>query len=206
MMAIVGTLAFNFQVVIPLLVQRTFTATTGRSRCSTRVLSVGSLAGALLWRGADGDHPQRRHRPRTASGCRCCSSRPRPPRCSPSPSALLVGGASIAFMTASTSIVQTRADPQMRGRVLALQAMVFLGSTPIGGPLLGYMCQHFKQKRSLDRRYCSHRCRRVWNACGPGQGAGRPAGTGRRVGFAPFGKTVSLAAPTGRRPPETPHP
>ncbi|MGZ4701091.1 MAG: hypothetical protein ACXV98_07765 [Ilumatobacteraceae bacterium] len=30
-----------------------------------------------------------------------------------------------------------------RGRVLALQAIVFLGSTPIGGPILGWVCQHF---------------------------------------------------------------
>jgi hypothetical protein len=29
----------------------------------------------------------------------------------------------------------------MRGRVLALQAMVLLGSTPIGGPLLGAVCE-----------------------------------------------------------------
>ena len=41
-------------------------------------------------------------------------------------------------MTASTAIVQMRADPAMRGRVLALQAIVFLGTTPVGGPLLGW--------------------------------------------------------------------
>ena len=46
-------------------------------------------------------------------------------------------------MTTSTAIVQLRSDPSMRGRVLALQAMVFLGSTPIGGPILGYVCEHF---------------------------------------------------------------
>ena len=44
-------------------------------------------------------------------------------------------------MTASTAIVQIRSDPQMRGRVLALQSMVFLGSTPIGGPIVGWICQ-----------------------------------------------------------------
>jgi hypothetical protein len=43
-------------------------------------------------------------------------------------------------MTTATAIVQLRADPIMRGRVLALQAMVFLGSTPIGGPILGVVC------------------------------------------------------------------
>ena len=31
----------------------------------------------------------------------------------------------------------------MRGRVLALQAMVFLGSTPIGGPIVGWVAEHF---------------------------------------------------------------
>ena len=65
------------------------------------------------------------------------------------PVALLVGGASIAFMTASTSIVQTRAEPQMRGRVLALQAMVVLGSTPIGGPLLGRLCDTYGARFGL---------------------------------------------------------
>ena len=59
------------------------------------------------------------------------------------PIGVLVGISSVTFMTTSTSIVQLRADPSMRGRVLALQAMVILGTTPIGGPILGYVCQHF---------------------------------------------------------------
>ncbi len=58
------------------------------------------------------------------------------------PIALLVGLGSISFLTASTAIVQIRSDPKMRGRVLALQAMVFLGSTPIGGPIVGWICQN----------------------------------------------------------------
>ena len=36
-----------------------------------------------------------------------------------------------------------RAAPEMRGRVLALQAMLFLGSTPIGGPIVGWVSQEF---------------------------------------------------------------
>jgi MFS family permease len=59
------------------------------------------------------------------------------------PIGIFVGFSSIAFMTTSTAIVQLRSDPSMRGRVLALQAMVFLGSTPIGGPILGYVSQRF---------------------------------------------------------------
>ncbi len=55
------------------------------------------------------------------------------------PVGLFVGFGSISFLTTSTAIVQIKAKPEMRGRVLALQAMVFLGSTPIGGPIVGWV-------------------------------------------------------------------
>ncbi|MGH9226971.1 MAG: MFS transporter [Acidimicrobiales bacterium] len=61
----------------------------------------------------------------------------------------VVGLTSIAFMTSSTAIVQTRAIPSMRGRVLALQAMVFLGSTPIGGPIVGTIAEAFGARDSV---------------------------------------------------------
>jgi MFS family permease len=62
---------------------------------------------------------------------------------------VFLGLTSIAFMTSSTAIVQTRAKPEMRGRVLALQAMVFLGSTPIGGPIVGTIAQRYGARWSL---------------------------------------------------------
>ena len=49
---------------------------------------------------------------------------------------LVFGFTSIALMTPSTAIVQVNAAPEMLACILALQAIVFLGSTPIGGPLL----------------------------------------------------------------------
>jgi MFS family permease len=52
-------------------------------------------------------------------------------------------------MTASTAIVQVESDPTMRGRVLALQAIVFLGSTPIGGPIVGALCDEFGARSGL---------------------------------------------------------
>src|SRR5205085_11368566 len=56
---------------------------------------------------------------------------------------VFLGVTSIAFLTASTSIVQIEAAPEMRGRVLALQAMLFLGSTPVGGPIVGWVSEQF---------------------------------------------------------------
>jgi len=62
---------------------------------------------------------------------------------------VFLGVSSISFMTASTAIVQTRAAPSMRGRILALQSIVFLGSTPIGGPIVGVIAQRFGARYSL---------------------------------------------------------
>jgi MFS family permease len=53
--------------------------------------------------------------------------------------ALPTGFTSIYLVSGSNAVVQLRADPQMRGRVLALYAMLFLGSTPIGGPIIGWV-------------------------------------------------------------------
>ena len=49
----------------------------------------------------------------------------------------MVGGASVAYMTATTAIAQIRTDQQMIGRVLAIQTVLLIGTTPIGGPILG---------------------------------------------------------------------
>ena len=62
---------------------------------------------------------------------------------------VVMGITSITFMTTSTAIVQLRAEPTMRGRVLALQAIVFLGSTPIGGPIVGAISERFGARYAL---------------------------------------------------------
>jgi MFS family permease len=63
--------------------------------------------------------------------------------------AVLLGLSSISFLVASTAIVQTESAPEMRGRVLALQAMLFLGSTPVGGPIVGWVAEQFGARYSL---------------------------------------------------------
>jgi MFS family permease len=50
-----------------------------------------------------------------------------------------MGAAAIAFVATNNATLQLRADPAMRGRVMSLNAIAFLGSTPIGAPLLGYI-------------------------------------------------------------------
>jgi MFS family permease len=65
------------------------------------------------------------------------------------PLAAVLGFCSITFVVSSTAIVQLRAAPEMRGRVLAIQAMLFLGSTPIGGPIVGWVAQQYGARWSV---------------------------------------------------------
>ena len=54
---------------------------------------------------------------------------------------VFMGALSIAFIATANSTIQLRVEPTMRGRVMALYAMGFLGTTPIGAPLVGWISQ-----------------------------------------------------------------
>jgi MFS family permease len=149
MMAVIGTFAFNFQVVLPLFVTRSLGGQDKTFTALLSVISIGSLLGALL--SARRRTITLRHVVTSASGFGVAMLllAAAPSLGFAFPIGALMGLASITFMTASTAIVQLRSDPAMRGRVLALQAMVFLGSTPIGGPIVGFICQVFGARFGL---------------------------------------------------------
>jgi MFS family permease len=62
---------------------------------------------------------------------------------------LIVGAASVSFLARGNSTLQLAAAPQMRGRVMALWAVAFLGSTPIGGPIAGAVSEYFGARWGL---------------------------------------------------------
>jgi MFS family permease len=143
MMAIVGTLTYNFQVVFPLFTTRDLGGSKVAFTLLFSVMSMGALVGALA-------AARRRHIAlRTvalssiAFGAGMAVMSVTPNIWLAYPVSFLIGLASIAFLTAATGIFQINSTPEMRGRVLALQAMVFLGSTPIGGPILGWICERY---------------------------------------------------------------
>jgi MFS family permease len=61
----------------------------------------------------------------------------------------LVGAASVAFMSRGNSLLQLTAEDSMRGRVMALWAVALIGTTPIGGPVIGYIAQHASPRWGL---------------------------------------------------------
>jgi MFS family permease len=54
---------------------------------------------------------------------------------------VVMGAASIGFIATANATLQLTATPAMRGRVMALYAMAFLGTTPIGAPLVGAIAE-----------------------------------------------------------------
>lgn len=149
MMAVIGTLAFNFQVVVPLFVTQDLGGSDQTFTLLFSVLSLGSLVGALVVARRTETTVRRVGLTAMAFGASMALLAVAPNQGIAFLVGPLIGVASIAFMTSSTALVQTEAAPEMRGRVLALQAMVFLGSTPIGGPVVGWIAEHLGARYAL---------------------------------------------------------
>jgi len=150
MMAVIGTLAFNFQTVLPLFTTRDLGGDDGTFTLLMSVVSIGSLIGALSTaRRKEAIGVGKVSRAAIGFGLALALLAVAPTTPVALALGVLLGLTSITFMTTSTSIVQTKATASMRGRVLALQAIVFLGSTPIGGPIVGVISERYGARYSL---------------------------------------------------------
>jgi MFS family permease len=143
MMAVIGTLSYNFQVVFPLFTTRDLGGDESTFTWLFSIVSIGALVGALATARRKVIDIRVVALSALAYGAALGLMVFAPNTAVAYGVGLLVGLGSIAFLTSSTAIVQIRAAPEFRGRVLALQAMVFLGSTPIGGPILGWVCEQY---------------------------------------------------------------
>jgi MFS family permease len=142
MVAVVGTLAFNFQVLVPLLATRTLEGDAGTYTLLSSLMSAGSLCGSLfVARRASIDLRL------IVAACAAFGVATAVFSVSPNLAVALVaivavGATGLAFMSSCMTVIQLRSDAVMLGRVNALYTMVFLGSTPIGGPIAGWVAEH----------------------------------------------------------------
>jgi MFS family permease len=143
MMAVVGTLSYNFPTVFPLFTIRDLGGTDSTFTLLFSVVSIGSLIGALFTARRTVVSVRRVCLASLAYGATMAVMAVVPNTAAALVVGVVLGLASISFIVSSTAIVQTEAAPEMRGRVLALQAMLFLGSTPVGGPIVGWVAEEF---------------------------------------------------------------
>jgi MFS family permease len=149
MTAVISTFTLNVQVVMPLLVTDTFSSTPTVFTIMFAVLSVGSLLGALWMARRSTLGLGQTVINATVLGVSTLAMAAAPTLGVAFPVALAIGLGMTAFITSSTSNVQLASDPEKRGRVLALQSVVLIGSTPIGGPILGVVCETWGARAGL---------------------------------------------------------
>ncbi len=139
MMAAIGTLSFNFPTLLPLVAKFTFHGSAGAYAVLMTALAAGSVVGAL----AIGVRGRVDDRFLVAAalvfGAMTLVAAAAPTLPLMLPALMAVGAASVAFSAGANSTVQLASDPIMRGRVMALYSIVFLGSTPIGAPIVGWL-------------------------------------------------------------------
>ena len=141
-MAVVFTFAFNFAVFVPLLAERTFGGDAGTFGLLSALAGVGSFFGAMTMASRAAE-PQMRGLALWALGAGTALAIVGLAPTLPLAALAMVplGFSVMAFMITANTMLQLRALPQARGRVMALYGIVFLGSTPIGAPIAGVIGQ-----------------------------------------------------------------
>jgi MFS family permease len=141
MMALVGTISFNFQVLLPLLADFTWNGTASTYAALTAAMGVGSVAGALAAGARGRVSPKLLVASSLAFGVALLLAAAAPTLELQIAALVPLGAASVTFAAGVNSALQIAVEPTMRGRVMALYSVVFLGSTPIGAPLVGWLAE-----------------------------------------------------------------
>jgi MFS family permease len=149
MMALVGTLAYEFQVALPLLARVTLHGGASTYGFLTAAMGAGAVAGGLVVAGLG----RAGLLPFTAAaagfGAAILASALVPSLPGELAALAVTGFFSTAFMATGNTTLQLTADPQFRGRVMALWSVTFTGSTPVGGPIIGVIADRLGPRYGL---------------------------------------------------------
>jgi MFS family permease len=140
---ILGTFGMNFQVTTALMATQVFHKGPGEYGLLGSIMAIGSLSGALI--AARRNHPRLRILLLALVGFTVATL-----LLSIAPSywtfaifLVPTGLASLTALTTANATVQLAVDPAMRGRVMALYMAIFMGGTPLGSPLIGWIGDAF---------------------------------------------------------------
>jgi MFS family permease len=147
--ALIGVFAYNFTVTLALLAKVTFHGGAGAYSLLTACMGVGAVVGGLIAAHRARPTPRLLQVLALVFGGLLASVALAPTLVTAAVLIVLMGAASIGFIATANASLQLSSDPAMRGRVMALYAMAFLGTTPIGAPLVGAVAQWTNPRVSL---------------------------------------------------------
>jgi MFS family permease len=139
--SIIGIFAYNFTVTLAVLAKVTFHGGAGAYSVLTSCMGFGAVVGGLLAAHRARPTPRLLQVLALIFGGLLGAVALAPTLLTAAILIAFMGAASIGFIATANATLQLNADPSMRGRVMALYAMAFLGTTPIGAPLVGAIAQ-----------------------------------------------------------------
>jgi MFS family permease len=149
MMAVIGTFAFEFEVSFPLLADDTFHGGADAYGWLLGAFGVGAVAGGVYALGRARTGVRLLGRLALGYAASMTLLAIAPTLWAAVGAAVLVGLATILFLTTGNSTVQLSSDPHYRGRVMALWSVALVGSTPIGAPTIGAVAQALNPRAAI---------------------------------------------------------
>ncbi len=142
LMAVIGTFGYNFTVLLPLIAQYVLHSGPAGFGALTSAMAIGSLV-AAMGIAYNGQVTQRAIITGAAGFSLLLFFLALANRWAFAiPVLMVLGFFSITFTATANSRLQMLAPPQLRGRIMSLYTMLFLGSTPIGSLVLGTLAEH----------------------------------------------------------------
>jgi MFS family permease len=139
MMGLVGMLAYEFQVTLPVAAQRVFHGGAETFGIMTSSMGIGAVIGGLVTAARGRTGTRAMVGAAAVFGVFITAAAIAPLLAIEFVVLALVGFSSVSFLATGNSSLQMATTPQMRGRVMALWSVAFMGSTPIGGPAIGWV-------------------------------------------------------------------
>lgn len=139
LMTVVGCLTYEFQTTLPLMAGDVLHGDAATYGFLTGFMGLGAVLGGLVAAGRRTSGLRSLYVSAIGFGLVVLLAAAAPSRLTEELVLVLVGAASVSFSSLTNSTLQLESDPQMRGRVMSLWSMAFQGTTPIGGPLVGFI-------------------------------------------------------------------
>lgn len=149
MMAIIGCFSYEFQVTLPYMAKQAFEGGSRTYGFMTAAMGLGAVVGGLYVAARGRTGIATMVRASTIFGVVILAAALAPDVGLEIVALFAVGAASVSLMARGNSTLQLTSDPDMRGRVMAFWAVAFLGTTPIGGPMAGWVAQTFGARWGL---------------------------------------------------------
>ena len=149
MLVVIGTLTYEFSTTLPLFAEFTFGAGASGLAVMTSLMGAGAVVGGLVVASSGTATPRRFVMVAGTFGLLVCALAAMPTLVAAYVVLPFVGAASVGTISLSNATLQLNSDAKFRGRVMALFSMALLGSTPIGGPIAGWIAEHVSPRASL---------------------------------------------------------